>query len=75
MTKLKRIFRVFEKSNECPLCNYVGKDFLPFGNPPRAKALCPKCHSLERMRMIWHFLVNEIGITHQVTHCLAYCTG
>jgi SAM-dependent methyltransferase len=36
---------------ECPVCNYHGM-FHAFGNPPRYDALCPKCGSLERHRLI-----------------------
>lgn len=36
---------------ECNLCGYSGK-FLPFGNPPRGGAVCAKCFSKERHRLM-----------------------
>lgn len=44
-------------------CNICQKDseFLPFGNPPRQKARCPICGSLERHRFLWSFLPKELG--------------
>jgi glycosyltransferase involved in cell wall biosynthesis/SAM-dependent methyltransferase/Tfp pilus assembly protein PilF len=41
---------------ECPLCNGVFPAFLPFGTTPRPNALCPRCNSLERHRLLWLFL-------------------
>lgn len=41
---------------ECPLCHWTGLRFQPFGDPPRANALCPRCESLERHRLLDLFL-------------------
>ena len=35
----------------CPACGYHGK-FRAFGFPPRFDAVCPRCHSLERHRLL-----------------------
>lgn len=35
----------------CPCCGYIGH-FVLFGIPPRLDALCPKCDSLERHRLL-----------------------
>ncbi|MFQ5843763.1 MAG: class I SAM-dependent methyltransferase [Planctomycetota bacterium] len=35
----------------CPCCGCKLRTFAGAGNPPRAKALCPRCHSLERHRL------------------------
>jgi SAM-dependent methyltransferase len=46
-------------------CNCCGKTFsrfLPYGNIPRANALCPWCHSLERTRLLWCYLERETGV-------------
>jgi len=37
----------------CPLCEKGYRRFLSAGTPPRAAALCPGCHSLERHRLLW----------------------
>jgi SAM-dependent methyltransferase len=36
---------------ECPICDYRGL-FRAYGEPPRYDALCPKCGSLERHRLL-----------------------
>lgn len=41
---------------ECNCCNKSFRCFLPFGNPPRANAVCPFCLSLERTRTLKLFL-------------------
>lgn len=43
----------------CPICNHSFITFLPFGINKRANALCPKCNSLERHRLLWLYLFNE----------------
>jgi len=49
--------KVFRQSRntpprECPLCGFRGR-FVTVGLPPRFGALCPKCKSLERHRLIY----------------------
>lgn len=41
---------------ECPICNHHFDRFLPYGIRPRPNALCPKCLSLERHRLMWLYL-------------------
>jgi SAM-dependent methyltransferase len=41
----------------CPICGYAGT-FLSFGDPPRARAMCPGCRSLERHRLLHLFLAR-----------------
>jgi len=43
----------------CPCCNGRFRKFLPFGVKPRANALCPRCGSLERHRLLWLYLKNR----------------
>jgi SAM-dependent methyltransferase len=52
------------KSNniECPICNEKAPQFLPFGVVKRNNALCPKCHSLERHRLLWLYLKSRTNI-------------
>lgn len=41
----------------CPVCNGSFRKFLPYGRiRSRSNALCPKCLSLERHRLIWLYL-------------------
>ena len=46
----------------CPICNSKLLGFLPFGDPPRENAMCPKCDSLERHRASYLFLKNNTNI-------------
>lgn len=42
---------------ECPICGARRRKFLPYGYvTSREDALCPRCLSLERHRMIWLWL-------------------
>ena len=59
-------FRIFSqliyKGNkvECPVCGGHFRKFLPYGySTVRSNALCPKCLSLERHRLIWLFLKEK----------------
>lgn len=44
---------------ECPVCTSTFKKFLPYGRKSRKNALCPKCLSLERHRLIWLYLKKK----------------
>ncbi len=44
---------------ECPICDNHFSQFLTYGNVPRAQALCPRCNSLERNRVMWLYLQKE----------------
>ena len=51
------------KGRECPICGCERRKFLPYGyGKVREDALCPKCLSLERHRMLWHYLMNNKAI-------------
>jgi len=41
---------------ECPVCGGHFRALLPYGVKGRSNALCPKCLSLERHRLIWLYL-------------------
>jgi len=47
----RRILYSGPYSIECPICHFVGR-FKPFGLVPRSNAVCPKCGSLERHRLL-----------------------
>ncbi|MEP1035012.1 class I SAM-dependent methyltransferase [Ekhidna sp.] len=54
-----RIMAFFYRGNkvECPVCESHFRKFLPYGRlSSRSNALCPKCLSLERHRLIWLYL-------------------
>jgi SAM-dependent methyltransferase len=47
---------------ECPVCDSRFRKFMPYGyNQVRENALCPKCLSLERHRLLWLYLKNCTG--------------
>ncbi len=57
-----RIPAMFYHGNkvECPVCGGHFRKFMPYGyNNPRENALCPKCLSLERHRLMWLYLKNR----------------
>ena len=48
---------------ECPLCGARRRRFLPYGYvTTRPNALCPKCLSLERHRLLWLYLERETDL-------------
>ena len=48
---------------ECPVCGAKYRKFLPYGYVhTRANALCPKCLSLERHRLLWLYLTRETDL-------------
>src|SRR5690554_1912046 len=47
---------------ECPVCGGQFRRFMPYGyKDVRANALCPKCLSLERHRLLWLYLKEKTG--------------
>ncbi|MDE0471248.1 MAG: SAM-dependent methyltransferase, partial [Ekhidna sp.] len=57
-----RIVSIFYIGNkvECPICESKFRKFLPYGRLKlRSNALCPKCLSLERHRLIWLYLKEK----------------
>ncbi len=47
----------------CPCCSRSFREFLPYGEPVRMNALCPRCHSLERHRLLWLFFERHPELT------------
>lgn len=48
---------------ECPVCGSHFRHFLPYGYvTPRPNALCPRCLSLERHRLLWLYLERETDL-------------
>ncbi|KAA3439382.1 class I SAM-dependent methyltransferase [Rufibacter hautae] len=47
----------------CLLCEGSFRTFLPFGTERRPQALCPRCHTVERHRLLWLFLQEKVKIT------------
>lgn len=55
------------KNVECPVCGGHFKKFLPYGYvDKRENALCPKCLSLERHRLLWLFLQEKELLTKEL---------
>ncbi|MFW5886780.1 MAG: class I SAM-dependent methyltransferase [Bacteroidota bacterium] len=56
-----KIFSFFMRGNkyECPICGGKFRKLFPYGIKGRDNALCPKCLSLERHRLIWLYLKRE----------------
>jgi glycosyltransferase involved in cell wall biosynthesis/SAM-dependent methyltransferase len=46
----------------CPVCNAMLSEFQPYGAIPRPNALCPRCGSLERHRLLWLFLRKKTNL-------------
>jgi len=57
---------------ECPVCNSTFSSFLPYGRiVSRPNALCPRCLSLERHRLMWLYLKEKTAFfqdKHKVLH-------
>ena len=49
-----QVKKIEDGTDDCPVCGNTSC-FMPFGDPPRLKALCPHCGSLERHRLLWLF--------------------
>ena len=51
------------RGRKCPICGCRRRRFLPYGYVvPREDALCPRCLSLERHRLLWLWLERETDI-------------
>jgi len=46
----------------CPCCNGRFRKFMPYGTIPRANAMCPRCYSFERDRLLMLYFKNETNI-------------
>jgi predicted SAM-dependent methyltransferase len=46
----------------CPCCNGKFRKFMPYGTITRANAMCPRCYSLERHRLLMLYLKNKTNI-------------
>jgi len=44
---------------QCPICNFGFKKYMPYGDTNRQNAMCPKCGSIERYRLLYLYLLNE----------------
>jgi SAM-dependent methyltransferase len=66
LIRLSYLFRVLSQFTnrgdkvECPVCESHYSKFLSYGyHIVRKNALCPKCLSLERHRLVWLYLKNK----------------
>ncbi len=59
------MFRLFENAFKqffCPCCERRLRKFDPFGVNLRLNALCPKCGSLERHRLLWLYVQHRTSL-------------
>lgn len=55
----------------CPLCGARYRKFLPYGYvTSRSNALCPRCLSLERHRLLWLYLTRETDLLQRTPRTL-----
>jgi SAM-dependent methyltransferase len=68
--KCRRLASLFAKHRKCPLCGWVGYRFEPFGSRAthRQDALCSTCGSLERHRLAYLLLRDQITRGQRVLH-------
>ena len=67
----RRAARVAPGMLACPICGASARRFLAFGLDRRRNALCPSCGSLERHRLLWHYLLEHSDLAlrrHRVLH-------
>ena len=65
LKKIKRNLLILKNKGDevfCPICNSKFKIFGNFGKPARVNALCYKCNSLERHRLLWLYLNNKTNL-------------
>ena len=59
------------RGRECPICGARRRKFLPYGYvTSREDALCPRCLSLERHRLIWLWLERHSDLFAAHPHIL-----
>ena len=59
------------RGRECPICGARRRKFLPYGYvTSREDALCPRCLSLERHRLIWLWLERHSDLFAEHPHIL-----
>lgn len=59
------------RGRECPICGARRRKFLPYGYvTSREDALCPRCLSLERHRLIWLWLERHSNLFASHPHIL-----
>lgn len=46
----------------CPCCGWHFRKFLTYGVKPRKNAMCPRCKSLERHRLLWLYLKSNTNL-------------
>lgn len=69
-----KVKAVFYKGNRyyCNCCERSFSSFLPYGNVQRKNAKCPNCLSLERTRLLWLYLTNELDINEKTLKVLHF---
>ena len=57
-----RAIKYYGNRYTCNCCGKSFRKFLDYGNIKRQNAACPFCDSLERNRVLWFYLKNELKI-------------
>ena len=63
--KVRDYFRTMPyhgKARFCPVCEKTSNRFEQYGVVPRADALCVRCESLERHRLLWLYLTTRTDL-------------
>lgn len=60
--KLFHLYAYAGRGQLCVVCGRRSARFATFGMPPRAKARCVRCNSLERHRFMWLYLREVLGV-------------
>jgi SAM-dependent methyltransferase len=59
-------------THECPVCGRRYR-FEAFGDPPRPAAQCPGCGALERHRLLWLFMRDEVLPIRKPSYRILHC--
>lgn len=76
LTQIGLKFRHFGWTVECPFCGWKGNSFYPHPVPhPRPNAICPRCESKERHRLLFLYLNRKTNIFAEPTDILEIAPG
>jgi len=59
---IKHVASYIGIAHRCPCCGWHLRKFLPYGVVVRHNALCPRCNSLERHRLLWLYFKERTNL-------------